>query len=113
MISNNNKVITSISKITNIVNKHYKNKVEKIRNSFKTNHNIDSIQLLHNLIPKPNTISKLPLPSHNDIAKIIKKATSSYSVGNDIINMNIIRKLTPLIIPHNTHLLTNILISVI
>ena len=60
---------------------------------------------------KPNTIFKLPLPSHNDIAEIIKKAKSSYSVGNDIINMNIIKKLTPLIIPHITHLLTNIIIS--
>ena len=110
MISHNNKVVTSISKITNIANNHYKNKVEKIRKSFTTNHNIDPIQLLHNLIPKPNTTFELPLPTHNDIAEIIKKATSSYSVGNDIINMNIIKKLTPLIIPHITHLLTNIII---
>ena len=91
MITHNNKVITSLNKITNIANNHYKNKVEKIRNTFTNNHNIDPIQLLHNLIPKPDTTFKLLLPSLNDVAEIIKKATSTYSVGNDIINMNIIK----------------------
>ena len=43
MISHDNKVVTSISKITNIANNHYKNKVNNIRNKFTHNDSINPI----------------------------------------------------------------------
>ena len=80
-----------------------------MRSKFTTNNNVTPLQILQYLIPKKNTKFTLPLPTIKDINKIIKKAKASNSVGNDIITMRTIKKLTPLISPHLTHLLTTII----
>ena len=92
IITFNNKVLTSIKKITNIANEYYKEKITKIRNKFYNNLNITPIQILEALIPKYNTTFSLPIPTENDILNIIKKSKGIFSVGNDIINMKIIKR---------------------
>ena len=69
MILHDNKIVTSISKITNIANNQYKNKVNNIRNKFKHD-SINPIQLLQHLIPKFNSVFTLPLPTEKDVADI-------------------------------------------
>ena len=83
-----NKWITSINDITNITHNHHKDKTYKIREKFTDNRYITPIQILEYLIPKSETTFKLPLPTEKHIAKIIKKAKSTFSVGNDINNLN-------------------------
>ena len=79
-----------------------------IRSKFTHNNQLNPIDILQFLIPKNPNKFHLP-PSVKDITDIIKKAKASNSTGNDIITMKIIKKLTPLISPHITHLTTSII----
>ena len=53
----------------------------------------------------------MPPPSVKDITNIIKKSKPSSTVGSDIINIRVIKKKTPLISPHLTHLYTAIILT--
>ena len=58
LISDNNKMVTSLKTIANIANNHFVNKLIKIRESF-TKHKINHINILERIIDKPNTQFKL------------------------------------------------------
>ena len=105
----NGNLVTSIKKIVNIGNEFFIDKISKIRESFPVNENISSLEILQKLIPKCQNQFKIKMATLEDIEHIIKKLKPKNSKGNDISNMKIIKKLSPAIIPHITHLVNSII----
>ena len=66
-----NKVITSLKEIASIANKHYINKINKIREKFTRGH-ISPISILEKLIVRPKSTFNLPYISIGQTKKIIK-----------------------------------------
>merc|ERR1711873_21173 len=97
LILHDGKLVTSIKKI------------QKIRNSFPTTNGVTPLEILEFLIPKTNKKFCIQMAKIGDIERILKKMKPKKSKGNDIINMQIIKKLCPAIIPHITHLVNSIL----
>ena len=111
IISYNNSIITSIKTIANIANEYFIRKIDIIRSKFTDNIKVSPMDILRALIPEVKDTLVIPVPSISDIADIIKKSKASHSLGNDIISMSIIKKLTPKILPHITHLVTRIIVT--
>ena len=98
----NGNLITSIKKIVNISNQFFLDKISKIRANFPIFSDISAIEILQNLIPKGKNNFQIKMATIGDIERIIKKMKPKNSKGNDITNMKIIKKLSPLIIPHTS-----------
>ena len=67
--------------------------------------------ILSYLLPRVEDTLVIPIPSTKDIADIISKSKATHAVGNNIITMAVIKKLSPKIVPHITHLITRIIIT--
>ena len=83
--------VTSSSKIANIANIFFKNKIRLIRESF-TKSEIDPMKILSHLIPRCDKTFSLPHMKVSDILKIISSLNNSNSVGHDNISNKIIKK---------------------
>merc|ERR1712240_813259 len=109
LILHDGNLVTSVRKIVNIANNFFIDKIRKIRESFPINNNVSPIEILQNLVPKSNNQFCIKMATIGDIERIIKKMKPKNLKGNDITNMNIIKKLCPAIIPHITHLVNSII----
>ena len=108
VISYGGELVTSVKKICNIANEHFIAKISKIRDKFSKNPMVTPIQILSRLIPRnTNEINLLPA-TIEQVNGIIKKAKPKNSTGSNIISMIIIKKLSPSIDPHLTHLINAI-----
>ena len=111
VISHKENMVTSLNKIVNIANTFFIEKISKIRDSFPQNDRIDALEILDHLIPKSKNRFEIKMATMEDISRIIKKLKPKNSTGNDIISMKLIKKLTPAIIPHLTHLVNSIILT--
>ena len=111
MITYNNMIVTYIKKITNIANEYLISKVNIIRSKFSTDNTVKPMTILKSLLSRVEESLVIPIPSINDITEIISKSKATQAVGNDIITMAVIKKLSPKVVPHITHLITRILIT--
>ena len=108
-INHNGKFITSIKDICDIANQFYIDKIKKIRDNFTINNKINPINILSSLIKRnPNQIY-IKYATNEQILKIISKAKNKNSVGPDIVSMKVVKKLSPFIVPHITHLVNAII----
>ena len=83
-------------------------KLAKLGRNSQKNPRVTPIQILSKLIPRnDNEINILPA-TIEQVNGIIKKAKPKNSIGSDIISMRIIKKLSPCIDPHITHLINAI-----
>ena len=102
---------TSLNKIFNIANIFFIEKIRKIREAFPENYSINALEILEHLIPKSRNRFEIKMATMEDISRIIKKLKPKNSTGNDIINMKLIKKLIPAIIPHLTNLVNSIILT--
>ena len=109
VILHNGNLVTSVKKIVNIANEFFIDKISKIRESFPVNTSISALKILQNLVPKCKNQFVIKMATLEDIERIVKKLKPKNSKGNDISNMKIIKKLSPAIIPHITHLINSII----
>ena len=58
-IDHDNRPMTSLRQIANIANRHYIDKIDKIRKNFKK-HKMTHIDLLKMIIPRPKSTFRLP-----------------------------------------------------
>ena len=94
--------ISSPKCIANIMNDHYIDKVEKIRAEF-TPGNVDPIELLSKLTPKPSSSFSLKMASPDEIKKIIEQSKPTNTVGYDRISSRMIKLVPDIIHIHITH----------
>ena len=96
------KTITSPKKIANIMNKHFSDKITKIRDEFEHS-NVDPIEVLSKVVEKPVTELTIPRITYSECYDIVSKMKLSGSSGMDGINSRILRtvpKITALLMPH-------------
>ena len=94
------------------MNKHFKNKIDKIRNEFH-NGSIDSIEILGKLIDKPKTTFEIPTIQYEEAYKIIiitKMKLSMLSEMDDI-TTKIIKMIPKVTAMYMTHLINAVVIS--
>ena len=103
-------MVTSIRKISNIANKFYIDKINKIRENFTPNV-VNNIEILGSLIDKPKSKFILPKISISQTKKIIKGMKASNSVGHDLASIKIYKKLVNRISPVIAHLINCIIDS--
>ena len=84
-----------------------------LRRNFKNITATDLIEVLSALIPKNKNSLVFNYATCESVAHIIRKAKPENSVGNDILNMKILKKLCPAILPHLTHLINSLIYTVI
>lgn len=109
-IIHNGQMVTSLRKISNIANKFYIDKINKIRDSFTPNE-VDHIEILESLIEKPKSKFILPKISISQTKKLIKGMKASNSVGLDLASIKIYKKLVNRISPIIAHLINCIIES--
>ena len=81
----------------------------KIRDNFSLNNEINPINILSSLIKRNDNQIYIKYATNEQILKIISKAKNKNSVGPDIISMKVVKKLSPMIVPHITHLVNAII----
>ena len=82
-INHNNRPVTSLRKIANIANRHYIDKIDKIRNNFKQ-HRLTHIDLLKMIILQPTSTFRLPYITLEQTIKLIQNMKTSNKTGHDI-----------------------------
>ena len=89
-IIDEDKDVTSPKSLTKLFNKYFIEKIEKIREKFKTN-NKTAMDILSSLIEKPKTTFTFKTTDVYTIYKIIDKSKHSKSAGSDAITMSILK----------------------
>ena len=110
LIIDNNEKVTSLKKIAHIANRYFIDKIKKLRDTFLLP-KVSPITILNYLIPRREVQFKLQPITIERTMKIIKNAKGSFSLGTDIINMKVLKKINKIIAPHITHLINNIILT--
>lgn len=82
-IYHDNKLVTSLRQIANIANRHYIDKIDKIRRDFKK-HRLTHIDILQMIIPKLKSTFKLPYITLDQTIRLILDMKTSNSLGHDL-----------------------------
>ena len=71
IITHQGNIVTSIKRICNIANKHYIEKISKIRNNFHIGSQVSPIEILSKLINKNNNSIEIRYATIDDISNIV------------------------------------------
>ena len=93
---------TSSKKIADKYNDFIKEKIEKLRATFKDS-KVDPIEILEYIIPRPNTTFKLPEITIPETEKLIKDMKCNNTVGHDGISSRMLKAIPDLTAIHLTH----------
>merc|ERR1712243_133998 len=103
-------ITTNIQEICNIANNYYINSIKTLRERIPQTA-VTPIDILKKIYKRQQTILEIPIPTIPQIARIIKKAKSTNSVGHNNISMKMIKKTTTIMAPLITHLIKQIIIE--
>ena len=104
------KRIKSPKKIATEFDHFYKNKIKKIKDKF-TNPEVDPIEILRKLVPKPKNKFTIPLIMQQECFKLIKNMKSSNSTGMADINSRFIKLIPKATSMYMTHMIDRIIRS--
>merc|ERR1712240_629180 len=96
-------IITNIQEICNIANDYYISSIKKLRDNIPQT-SVTPIDIIKRIYSRSQATLKIPIPTIQKLAEIIKKAKSKNSVGHDNISMKMIKKTTKVMAPLITHL---------
>ena len=91
-IDHNNRQVTSLRQIADIANRHYIDKIDKIRRNFKK-HRLTHMDILKMIIPRPKTKFRLPYITLVQTIKLILNMTTSNALGHDLASIKIYKML--------------------
>lgn len=91
-IDHDNRSVTSLRQIANIANRHYIDKIDKIRKNYKK-HRLTHIDLLKVIIPRPTSTFKLPYITLDQAIKLILNMKTSNSIGHDMASIKVYKML--------------------
>ena len=91
-IDHDNRQVTSIRQIDDIANRHYIDKIDKIRKDF-TRHKLTHIDIVKMIVPKPTSKFHLPYITLDQTIKLIHDMKTSSSLGYDLASIMIYKML--------------------